>query len=297
MRFDLTDLRLFVHVAETGSITAGAGRAHLALASASERVRAMETYAGAALVERQHRGVSLTPAGRALLHHAREILDRHERLGAELARFGSGLRGHVRMVANTTAIAEHLPEPLAGFLAAHPHVDVDLEERLSREVFEAVAAGRAEVGVASDQVDWGELDVRTFRRDQLAMVASRDHPLAQKRRVAFSETLAYEHVGLASGAALQDYLAGQARRLGATMSLRVRVRGFVAVCRMAEHGVGLGIVPAITARRARHSMKIRVVPLSDPWAARALVVATRRGSLTPYAAALVGWLTDGAPAA
>lgn len=298
MRFDLPDLRLFVHVAETGSITAGAARAHLALASASERMRAMEEFAGASLVERLHRGVRLTPAGRALLHHAREILDRHERLGAELARYGAGLRGHVRMLANTTAIAEHLPEPLAGFLAAHAHVDLDLEERLSREVFEAVAAGRAEIGVASDQVDWGELETRVFRRDQLAMVASKDHRLSDRRRVAFSETLAFEHVGLGSGAALQDYLAGQARRLGATMTLRVRVRGFVAVCRMAEHGVGVGIVPMAVARRARRSMSIHVAALADPWAARALVVATRPGTLTPHAQALVDWLTpEGAGAA
>lgn len=290
MRFDLPDLRLFVHVAETGSITAGAVRAHLALASASERIRAMEEFAGASLVERRHRGVSLTPAGRALLHHARDILDRHERLGAELARYGAGLRGHVRMLANTTAIAEHLPRPLAAFLAANPHVDVDLEERLSREVFEAVAAGRAEIGVASDQVDWGELDTKLFRRDQLVMVSGKDHPLAGRRRVAFSETLAFEHVGLGSGAALQDYLAGQARRLGASIPLRVRVRGFEALCRMAEHGVGLAITPEGVARRARRSMAISVVPLSDAWAARALVVATRRGPLTPHARALVEML-------
>lgn len=296
MRFDLPDLRLFLHVAETGSITAGAARAHLALASASERMRAMEDFAGVALVERTHRGVCLTPAGRALLHHAREILDRHERLGAELARYGAGLRGHVRMFANTTAIAEHLPGPLAAFLGRCPHVDLDLEEKLSREAFEAVAAGRADIAVASDQVDWGELETLPFRRDQLAMVCAADHPLAGRRRVAFSETLAFEHVGLGSGAALQDYLARQARRLGATIPLRVRVRGFTAVCRMAEHGVGVGIAPVSAARRARRSMAIRVVPLSDAWAGRALVIATRRGPLNPHAQALVDWLAAPADA-
>lgn len=291
MRFDLADLGLFLHIAESGSITAGARRANLALSSASERMRAMELHAGAALLERLHRGVRLTPAGRALAHHARDILDGHERMRVELSRYGAGLRGHVRVVANTTAISEYLPEPLAAFLAEHPNIDVDLEERLSREVYETVAAGRADVGVASDQVDDCDLLTVPFRRDALAVVISRDHPLAQKRRVAFAETLDHDHVGLGSGAALQDYLAGQARRLGRTIALRTRLRGFDAICRMAEHGVGLGIVPLVVARRARRSMAIRVAPLSDAWAARSLVIAVRRGPLAPHAQALVARLS------
>ena len=70
IRFDLTDLRLFVHVAEAGSITHGAARSNMTLASASERIRAMEDVLGATLLERNRRGVRLTSAGTVLLHHA-----------------------------------------------------------------------------------------------------------------------------------------------------------------------------------------------------------------------------------
>ncbi len=69
-RFDLIDLQLFVHVAEAGSITHGAVRTNMTLASASERIRAMEDALSAPLLERQRRGVQLTSAGRVLLHHA-----------------------------------------------------------------------------------------------------------------------------------------------------------------------------------------------------------------------------------
>ena len=74
MHFDLTDLRLFTAVADEGSITAGAARSGLALASASARVRRMEAALGAALLERGRRGVQLTPAGFALAHHGRLVL-------------------------------------------------------------------------------------------------------------------------------------------------------------------------------------------------------------------------------
>lgn len=291
MRFDLTDLRLFLHVAEAGSITAGAGRANMALASASERVQAMETLAATPLLERLHRGVRLTPAGRALVHHARDILDAHDRMRGDLAQYGGGLKGHVRMLANTSAVAEHLPEPLAGFLAAHPQIDVDLEEGTSQETYAAVAAGRVDLGVASDQVDAGELVLRPFRRDALMLVSARGHPLAGRTSVGFGETLDFDHVGLRPGAALPSCLAGQARRIGLAMSIRIRVGSFGAVCRMAEQGVGVGVVPLAAARRARLSMAIEVTPLADAWAERSLVVATRPGvAPSPHAQALIDWL-------
>ena len=133
MHFDLVDLRLFLHVAEAGSITAGAARSGLALASASARVRGMEEQAGVPLLERGRRGVEPTPAGRTLLHHARLVTGQMERMRGELGEYARGLKGHVRLLANTAAAAEYLPEILAAFLAANPSVDVDLDERPSSE--------------------------------------------------------------------------------------------------------------------------------------------------------------------
>ena len=62
MRFDLVDLQLFIAVADSGSITHGAMRAHLALASASARIKGLETDLGVALLKRRRRGIELTAA-------------------------------------------------------------------------------------------------------------------------------------------------------------------------------------------------------------------------------------------
>ena len=80
MRFDLTDLSLFRHVVEAGSITRGAERAHLALAAASTRIRNMEQALGAPLLVRARQGITPTPAGRTLVQHARTMLGQAERL-------------------------------------------------------------------------------------------------------------------------------------------------------------------------------------------------------------------------
>jgi DNA-binding transcriptional LysR family regulator len=281
MHFDLTDLRLFLHVAEAGSITAGAARSGLALASASARVRGMEEQAGVPLLERGRRGVEPTPAGRTLLHHARLVTGQVERMRGELGEYARGLKGHVRLLANTAAAAEFLPEILAAFLAANPSVDVDLDERPSPEVAQAVAEGLAEVGIAADHVNLSGLAVMPFRTDRLTLVVPRGHPLADRGRVAFAEALGSEFVGLSGDSALGAHLAGHAARTGALMRTRVRVRGLDAACRMVALGAGVAVVPEAAARRWKGEGALALVPLEDPWAERRLVVVVRRLDALP----------------
>ncbi|MFS2013427.1 LysR family transcriptional regulator [Azospirillum sp. CT11-132] len=298
MRFDLTDLRLFLHIVETGSITAGAERSAMALASASARVRGMEDALGVPLLDRFRRGVRPTPAGRAVVHHARLVLHQLERMRGELAEYAKGLKGHVRLLSNTAAINEFLPDALAGFLADNPSIDIDLEERPSHAIVEAVAAGLADLGVVADMVDLGGLETRPFRSDRLVAVLPLSHRLADRDRIAFAELLDEPFVGLSAGSALQEYLNSHATRAGRSLSYRVRVRGPVALCRLVERGVGVGIVPETAALRALDSGGLRVMPLSDPWAPRLLVLCARNfADLSAHARRLVDSLSESAPAA
>jgi DNA-binding transcriptional LysR family regulator len=115
IRFDLTDLRLFLHVAEASNITHGARRTNMTLASASERIRAMEADLGTALLQRKRRGVELTPAGAALVQHARIITQQLEHMRGDLNAYAKGLRAHVRIRSVTVGISEFLPDHLSRF--------------------------------------------------------------------------------------------------------------------------------------------------------------------------------------
>src|SRR5213082_2162745 len=179
MRFDLADLSLFRHVVEAGSITSGAERAHLALAAASTRIRNMEQALGAALLVRGRQGVNPTQAGRTLLQHARAILRQAERLREDLAVYAGGLAGQIRVLSNTNALTEFLHETLSSFLAAHPHVSIDLEERLSDEIVGLIAEGVADLGIVAGTVDAGALETFPFRRDRFVLVVGKDHPLSE----------------------------------------------------------------------------------------------------------------------
>src|SRR3954453_9791443 len=166
MRFDMTDLSLFRHVVEAGSITHGAERAHLALAAASTRIGEMERALGPACLVRGRQGVTPTQAGRTLLQHARTILRQTERLREDLGAYAGGLAGQIRVLSNTNALTEFLPEALSSFLAAHPNVSVDLEERLSDEIVGLIAEGVADLGIVAATVDASALETHPFRKDR-----------------------------------------------------------------------------------------------------------------------------------
>jgi DNA-binding transcriptional LysR family regulator len=288
MRFDLTDLKLFINVVEAGSITAGAERMHLAVAAASTRIRNMELELGTALLNRDRQGVQPTPAGRTLLHHARLILQQAERMRGELSEYADGLKGHIRLLSNTNALTEFLPEPLSNFLAAHPHVNIDLEERLSDEIVAAIADGKADIGIVAGTEDVSGLEVFPFRVDRFVLVTSPLHPLAKADSIAFNEVLEYDFVGLDRTSSLQRFLSEKADRVGKRLKLRVQLRSFDAVCRLVACNVGIGVVPETTAERNARTITLHRIRLTDDWAFRKLTICVRKlEELPTYAQELV----------
>jgi DNA-binding transcriptional LysR family regulator len=293
MRFDLTDLRLFLHVVEAGSITAGAERMHLAVAAASTRIRNMEIELGTSLLNRERQGVHPTPAGRTLVHHARLLLQQAERMRGELSEYADGLKGHIRLLSNTNALTEFLPEPLSMFLASHPQVNIDLEERLSDEIVAAVADGKADIGIVAGTEDVTGLEVLPFRVDRFVLVTAPAHELASRSSLAFAEALDADFVGLDRTSSLQRFLSDKAERIGRRLKLRVQLRSFDAVCRLVECNVGIGVVPETTAARNMKTMSLHRIELTDEWALRNLMICVRKiGDLPLYAQELVRHLAD-----
>ena len=288
MRFDLIDLRLFLNVVELGSITAGAGSLNLATAASSTRIRNMEAALGTALLERRARGVELTPAGRALQRHARDVLHQVEMLKGEMSEYARGLKGHIRLLSNTNALTEFLPEALSSYLAAHPTVNIDLEERLSDEIVAAVADGSADIGIVAATVMMPELQIFPFRTDRFVIIVPPSHNLARSNEIAFRETLDFDFVGLDRTSAIQRFLAEKSVAVGRQLKLRVQLRSFDAICRLVECNVGIGVVPATTAKRHARIMDLKIVELTDDWARRQLTICVRDlAALPSYARELV----------
>jgi DNA-binding transcriptional LysR family regulator len=275
MRFDLVDLQLFIAVAETRSITNGALRVHLALASASARIKGLELTLGVALLTRGRRGVELTPAGESLLDHARIVIHNVDAMRGDLAAFSRGVKATVRFLANTSGLSEYLPKVLAAFLSEHPHISIDVEERESGEIAHAIATGAADLGLAAEHALPENIERIPFSEDRLVLVTARQDELASRRQVDFREVVERDFVGLITSSALHAHIAGHAARLGARLRFRARLNNFDAIGQMVAAGIGVAVMPEVAARRCARSMKINVIRLRDPWANRRLAICAR----------------------
>lgn len=292
-RFDFVTLRVFVAIADEGQLTAAAEREHLALAAVSKRISDLEVRLGTPLFYRRARGVELTPAGRVFLHHARRILSALAGMQAELSEYGEGVRGHVRLHSNTSAIIAFLPHHLSSFSRRYPEIKLELEERTSTEIVSAVRDGIADVGIFAAHVDPGGLEILSYQSDQLVLVTPLQHRLADRTEVLFSDALDDDFVGLQQDTSLHALLHEQAGRSGKTLRVRIQVRSFDAICRMIHHDMGVGVLPRGTLYNKIDDLELRQIPLLDPWARRDLVIGVWRYHMLPVVARhLVDHLLD-----
>lgn len=274
-RFDLVSLRIFVEVVEAGSLTGGAGRFGISLAAASKRVVELERETGTPLLDRSKKGVVPTPAGQTLYRHALRLVADLENLAVAMGDYGRGVRAHVRLWANTSAVNGFLVESLADYLTAHPTTKVDLEEALSDAVVRAVASGAADLGIFADNIPAAGLVTAPCDTDELVLLLPRGHALAGRRRVRFAEAVDYDFIGLERSSSLLRLLGAEAAALGRSLKVRVQVRSFDAMCRMIARGIGIGVLPDTAARPHVASMRLARARLQEPWATRRMLLGHR----------------------
>jgi DNA-binding transcriptional LysR family regulator len=282
MLFDLTDLRLFIYIAELKSLTRSAERIHLSLAAASSRIKELEARFGMRLIYRENKGIRLSPAGETLLLHAQQFMQQVERLNSDMQQYNNGIKGHIRIFANTTAVTEFMPEVLGTFLAKYPHVNVALEERLNRDILRAIQEGAADIGIVAGTTHSQGLELINFSTDRLVLATALHHPLAAAGRITFAETFEYEHIGLYEGSTLQHFLNQIVTESGKTLRLRIQVRSFEAMCRLVEANVGVAVLPQSAALRHSRTMRLAIVELDEPWAVRERSIAVQNLDALPH---------------
>ena len=283
-RLDLVSLSLFTLAVRTGSISKGAGLAHLAVGAASKRISDLEGAVGVPLLERHSRGVTLTAAGTALQRHAQRILGDVDQLAADLSDHARGVLGVVRLWANTSAITQFLPAELAAFATTQPGIRIELNEADSHEVVLAVAENRADLGIFAERTPALGLHTRAYRGDRLVLVVPPGHALARRRRLAFAEAMDYDFVSLTGRTSLAQRLALESGHLGKPLRIRIRVRSFDAMCQMVAAGLGIAVLPDKAVQALVKALGLRKLELTDPWVARELLLGMRDPQALPRAA-------------
>lgn len=281
MRYDLTSLHVFAVVAEELNLTRAGKRLHLAVSAVSKRITELEEGIGSPLLVRLPRGVTLTPAGQSLLHHSRLILDATQAMTQELQGYASGVKGHIRIYANTSALAQHLPRELEAFLRDYPLVRVDLEERVGSAIIDAVADGRADFGVFGANTAPRGLETFHYHRDTLAVAVPQGHALASRKTARFTDLLAHEFIASHSESSLFVLLKKMADAADRPIHFRLQVSSFDAICRLIEANMGIGILPEGIIDAYAKVMAIRKVSLREPWAQHQLYIGARKLEALP----------------
>ncbi|MBV4520475.1 LysR family transcriptional regulator [Pseudomonas sp. SWRI74] len=291
MRYDLTSLELFITVAQERNLTRAARIQHLAVSAVSKRITELESQVGSPLLVRNARGVELTPAGQSMLFYARQLKQTVEQLDNELGEYASGVKGHVRIHAITSALSQFLPDDVGRFVALYPQIKFDIEERVGSAVIRAVADGRADLGIIAMQTASQGLETLPYRHDELALVVPAGHVLSSRKSIKFREVLEHEFVGPHLESSVHALLTSEAEKLGMTIKLRIRISSFDCMCRMVSSGLGLAVLPRSVVNQYTRSHKLKAVTLDEPWAKRSLLLAFKKyDAATPTLKTLIDHL-------
>ncbi|MGC5013021.1 LysR family transcriptional regulator [Streptosporangium sp. DT93] len=258
--FDVEGLRLLDTVARTGSFTAAAAALDYTQSAVSRRIAVLEQRAGGPLFERLPRGVRLTPAGEALHHHARVVLNRLTRAEEELAGIHGGYRGRLRVGAFATANVALVPGALRAFREDFPDVELVPVEGPSRSLLRRMREGGLDVAVVSDYPaelpDEEGAEMIELACDELLVALPRDHRLAGQEIVDLRE-LREETWIEAPPPGRATALAAACARAGFTPRASVRIGEWTGKFGFVAAGLGITLVPAIAAQAVPFDLVLR----------------------------------------
>jgi DNA-binding transcriptional LysR family regulator len=290
-KIDLTSLRLFVTVCQEKNIARAAEREFIAPSAVSRRITEIEAAIGLPIIERQSRGISVTPVGETVLRHAQAVIGNIESMSAELSQFFSGAKGDVRVVANLSSMVQFLPEDIAAYQRLFPEVNIDIEELNSAEVIRSVEERKAAFGICIAVARFDGLEHLPYRTDRLSVMLPRKHPLAGLTQIHMKELANEDFVGLRGDSALTLLIAQELGRVGIVLNTKIQVSSLDALCRMVHVGLGIAVVPHQAGELWANTLDVELIPLADPWAVRELVIVFKsHEQLNAAASSLVDFL-------
>jgi DNA-binding transcriptional LysR family regulator len=248
---DLTVLRLYCDLVESGSFTVAAQRNYLSQSAVSQRIRTLEQAYGQVFLERgKGMGkVTMTQAGELLYRGARPLVQDADELDARLRGLMEDLAGTVR-VATVYSVGLHaLPGRLKPFLAAHPAINVHLEYMPTEKVYEAAVSAAVDVGIVACPSARAGLEIVPFGVEEMVVVCAPENPLAGRAEVALSELEGMEFVAFTVGIPTRRLI--DERLLAARVQPRIAMAfdNIETIKNVVEIGGGVSILPESSVRR------------------------------------------------
>lgn len=242
---ELRHLRYFIAVAEEGSfLTAAERRLHTSQPSLSRQIRDLESEVGAKLLERQARGVALTPAGRVFLDHARLALSQVEAAMDGARRTVQPPRPVLSMGFLVGLEVMWLPHLLRILREEAPEVEVTLSTQSSPELALALARGKLDVAFLRPEKDSEGLIFKMLAKEPLIAVLPAGHRLATRKKIRPQDLARELYVSSArTSPVLQAVIQDYAARLGITLKAKYEGENISSAMSLVVSTGGISLVP------------------------------------------------------
>jgi LysR family positive regulator for ilvC len=264
---DYDSLRLFLHLSRTLHFLRTSRECHVSPSTLSRSIQRLEQETGRPLLERDRRTVRLTPEGARFADHARDTLDRWDRLRRDLGDGGGGaLRGTISIFASATACQSFLPELLSGFRQRHPEIQIKLETGYAADALEMLEQGRVDVSVAAlPRTVPRALVSRVLLHTPLVFVGPTKPCEVERLCAARPLDWSALPVVLPAGGLAREAADRWFKRHRVTPPVYGEVPGSEAILALVSLGCGVGVVPRLVFDKSplRADTNIRVLPVAQ----------------------------------
>lgn len=269
---DLRLLKVLREVALRGSFSAAAEALSYSQPAVSQQIARLEAQAGVKLIERQPKGVRLTPAGEALVRHTERILAQLAEAQAELGEIASSARGRLRVGAFASAAGTIVPRAVSAFRRLRPGIVVDLLLMDPPEAVPALRRGDLDLAVteeggfeADPKLDG--LGVERLMDDMLYASLPGDHPLATRRAVALADLREEDWmlVGLRGTCADSNIVLRACRDAGFEPRVAYTSDDYFAIQGLVAAGMGVALVPGLALASTRSDVAVRPLRGRPPY--------------------------------
>jgi molybdate transport repressor ModE-like protein len=278
---DARRLRVLREVAEQGTLAAAAETLHLTPSAVSQQLAALEREVGQPVIERNGRGVRLTGAAEVLVGHANVVLAQLEAAAADVAAYGDGIVGSVRIAGFATALAELVAPAAVALRASHPRLALTITEQEAPDCFRTLARGDADIALSmasrlAPPTEDPRFHRRILRADALDAVVPADHPLATRTEIDLAELAQERFVGPPDGTSCHDVTVSGCSAAGFTPDFAHSSLDFFTTMSLVAAGLGVALVPRLAQSAVPQGAAVR--PLRAPAPARHVFAATRAGA-------------------
>ncbi|MFD6697901.1 MULTISPECIES: LysR family transcriptional regulator [unclassified Microbacterium] len=274
MNIPIEHLRVVVTVARCASFSDAARDLRITQPAVSRTIQTVEATVGTALFHRTTRRVELTADGAEFVAVAVEILEGYAAGLKRFTAFQSADQGSLRVAALPVLAGGWLTPVLAGFLTAHPAVQLHLSTGSATRILDSVRAGDADVAVTEWPTDITGLSATPLAKDPLRAAIRSDHPLAGRDRVTWHDIAEHPFIQLAEGTSVRRLTDDGFRRAGATPRTSITADATIAVIAMVSAGLGVTAFPESSKPLLHPSQHVNFVPLDGPEISRQLAVVT-----------------------